>query len=169
MKDFTLSEIKTKCTGNCFKCDERNEELSKFCRRFIKTHDDCEMPRDWDIEPRDMIELPCKEHFFCMRDDGHITENWRVFYRGEFALIETAIFPTEPEADAFLAKKKTEKEKDDLLFAELKEAEVKFYDAFNRLSYKKRTEGKFGDADVGDLLAAYERMCEIEKKRRMRK
>ena len=106
MKDFTLSEIKTKCTGNCFKCDERNEELSKFCRRFIKTYDDREMPRDWDIEPRDMIELPCKEHFTYTHDNGHITENWRVFYRGEFALIETAFFPTEAEADAFIAELK---------------------------------------------------------------
>ena len=54
-------------------------------------------------EPRDMIELPCKEHFVYKHDDGHITENWRVFYRAEFALIGTAVFPTEPEADAFLA------------------------------------------------------------------
>ena len=54
-------------------------------------------------KPRDMIELPCKEHFVYKHDDGHITENWRVFYRAEFALIGTAVFPTEPEADAFLA------------------------------------------------------------------
>ena len=98
MKDYRLSEIKTKCTGNCFKCDERNEELSKFCRRFIKTHDDCEMPRDWDIESRDMIELPYKEFHEVYAGHGL----WFVFYRTEGGLIDSRYFNEEPEADAFL-------------------------------------------------------------------
>ena len=54
----------------------------------------------------DIIALPCKEHFTYTHDNGHITENWRVYYRSEFELIETAIFQTEPEADAFLEKLK---------------------------------------------------------------
>ena len=50
----------------------------------------------------DMITLPCKEHFTYTHDNGYISENGRVYYRGEFDLIETAFFLTELEADAFL-------------------------------------------------------------------
>ena len=59
MKDFTLSEIKAKCTGNCPKCCEENEELSKFCCKYI-SQDEHEWPCDWDIEHRCLVELPCK-------------------------------------------------------------------------------------------------------------
>ena len=103
MKDYRLSEIKEICksmTGNggCLKC-------TLYPNVCLKTLIDV-VPNKWDIEPRDMIELPCKEHFTYTHDNGHITENWRVFYRGEFALIETAFFPTEAEADAFIAELK---------------------------------------------------------------
>lgn len=102
MKDYRLSEIKEICeletqNGGCLKCFF----YPNSCLKMFKG-----VPRRWDIEPRDMIELPCKEHFTYTHDNGHITENWRVFYRSELALIETAFFSTEPEADAFLAKLK---------------------------------------------------------------
>ena len=107
MKDYTLSEIKAHCnhmTGrnnegpDCDRCAEENLELHKFCVDNIYP-----CPCRFEVESRDMIELPCKEHFVHEHDDGHVTENWRVFYRGEFALIETAFFLTEAEADTFLA------------------------------------------------------------------
>ncbi len=101
MKDYTLSEAKKICEEHrtCSDCP-----LKIITQRGIGCVF-CNIPSQWqnDIEPRDMIELPCKEHFVYKHDDGHITENWRVFYRAEFALIGTAVFPTEPEADAFLA------------------------------------------------------------------
>lgn len=99
MKDYRLSEVQAICVkrkrinAGCIGC-----EMEEFCFALS--------PACVDIEPRDMIELPCKEHFVYKHDDGHITENWRVFYRAEFALIGTAVFPTEPEADAFLAELK---------------------------------------------------------------
>ena len=113
-----------------------------------------------------VIELPCKEHFVYKHDDGHITENWRVFYRAEFALIGTAVFQTEPEADAFLEELKNKaKEKEDRELAELYDVT----DTFNRLAGKKRAGGKLTDAEVDEMLASYNRMCEIEKKRGIRK
>lgn len=107
MKDYRLSEVKEICKrqyGNCYGCPLRNGNHLLLCR-FARS------PESWnfDIEPRDMIELPSKERFVYKHDDGHITKNWRVFYRGEFALIETAFFPTEQEANAFLADLKGEK------------------------------------------------------------
>ena len=114
MKDFRLSEIKTKCTGNCFKCDERNEELSKFCRRFIKTYDDREMPRDWDIEPRDMIELPCKLKYIKINPDRQKyfigSEAWKVIYMAKYdGQIYDESFDEEVEADEFLQELKNGK------------------------------------------------------------
>ena len=97
MKDYRLSEVQAICVkrkrinAGCIGC-----EMEEFCFALS--------PACVDIEPRDMIELPCKEHFTYTHHNGHITENWRVYYRSEFDLIETAIFPTEAEADAFLEK-----------------------------------------------------------------
>ena len=101
MKDYTLSEAKKICEEHrtCDDCPLKIiTQRGIGCMFWI-------MPRKWqnDFEQPDVIELPCKEHFVYKHDDGHITENWRVFYRAEFALIGTAVFPTEPEADAFLA------------------------------------------------------------------
>lgn len=99
MKDYRLSEIKLKCTGNCFKCDEENEEISKFCRKYIKTYDDYEMPCDWHIEPRDRIELPCKE--LVRREGGDF---WVVYYRSaKYGYVDGKWFDNETDADVFLA------------------------------------------------------------------
>lgn len=107
MKDYTLSEVASVCISKqtlyngTVLYDCKNCEFEQICS-----------PTKWGskvgeiIEPRDMIDLPCKEHFIYTHNDGHITENWRVFYRSELALIETAFFSTEPEADAFLEKLK---------------------------------------------------------------
>lgn len=92
MRDYLLSEIK-------------NANLSELTDCVELTHIHF-LIKDCNIERRDMIELPCKEHFTYTHDNGHITENWRVFYRGEFSLIETAFFSTEQEADEFLVKLK---------------------------------------------------------------
>lgn len=111
MKDYTLSEVASVCISKqtlyngTVLYDCKNCEFEQICS-----------PTKWGskvgeiIEPRDMIELPCKEHFTYTHDNGHITENWRVFYRSELALIETAFFPTETEADAFLAELKGSKQ-----------------------------------------------------------
>ena len=163
MKDYRLSEIKNHDRNKDWEvCDD--ELLSPLeIARLRDIHDDILYTN---IEPRDMIELPCKSHFVYEHDDGHITENWRVFYREEFALIGTAVFPTEPEADAFLEELKNKaKEKDDRELAELYDVT----DTFNRLAGKKRAGGKLTDAEVDEMLASYNRMCEIEKKRGIRK
>ena len=103
MKDYRLSEIKN---HNFNELWALSDDIAKRRPEFEFLRKAQYSLEHLDIEPRDMIELPCKEHFVYKHDDGHITENWRVFYRAEFALIGTAVFPTEPEADAFLAELK---------------------------------------------------------------
>ena len=100
MKDYRLSEIQN---HNFNELWALSDDIAKRRLEFEFLRKAQYSLEHLDIEPRDMIELPCKEHFVYKHDDGHITENWRVFYRAEFALIGTAVFPTEPEADAFLA------------------------------------------------------------------
>ena len=100
MKDYRLSEIQN---HNWNRLWDLGDDIAKRRLEFEFLRKAQYSLEHLDIEPRDMIELPCKEHFVYTHDDGHITENWRVFYRAEFALIGTAVFETEPEADAFLA------------------------------------------------------------------
>ena len=70
MKDCRLSEIVAHCKEcqnhkePCTYCGQTNEELHDFCAsEFVAA------PYGWeermgDIEPRDMIDLPRKEHVF---------------------------------------------------------------------------------------------------------
>lgn len=102
MKDHRLSELEF-CDCHCPYHGEPNG-----CNR---AEGECEAYRQYlelveleeETKSKDMIELPCKEHFVYKHKDGHITENWRVYYRGKFDFIETAISQIEAEADAFLA------------------------------------------------------------------
>ena len=109
MKDYRLSEIKEICEAMhnkygenaCIYCE--NEGLGDFCNVEFENY-----PIDWyvDIEPRDMIELPCKDYVF-FKDEEDEEEYWFVYYRStEFNCIDCKFFETEAEADAFLAELK---------------------------------------------------------------
>lgn len=108
MKDYRLSEIKAICEkmhnefgeNACIYCE--NNGLGDFCSVEFENY-----PTDWyvDIEPRDMIELPCKE----LRTEsfGNI---WDVYHRNaKYGFIQHEYFNTEAEADAFLAELKGDK------------------------------------------------------------
>ena len=96
MKDYRLSEIKNG--------DWRDGDSTKSCGEFLR-----ELQYDLeneDIEPRDMIELPCKE----LRTEsfGNI---WDVYHRNaKYGFIQHEYFNTEAEADAFLARLRGDKE-----------------------------------------------------------
>ena len=100
MKDYRLSEIKACCKTRVGK--------------YPKPCNDCEMkavcqdtlPLGWDIEPRveprDTVELPCKEHR--VNDYGDV---WDVYYRDErYGFVRHECRGTEAEADEFLAELK---------------------------------------------------------------
>ena len=95
MKDYRLSEIKDICEqqGSCDDC-----ECADVCHRVHKYKF---IPNEWDdIEPRDMIELPCK---ISVRSDNEAF--WQVAYRGltRSGIVIVTDFSEESEADAFLA------------------------------------------------------------------
>ena len=99
MKDYRLSEIIAECEKqeNCNDCP-----CGDFCK-YVDVFS--EYPAEWnDIEPRDMIELPCK----CK---STVNRDWLVYYRSKYdcGLIEQQAFSSEAEADAFLAELKGDK------------------------------------------------------------
>ena len=95
MKDYRLSEIIAECKKqkNCSSCP---------CCDFCEYVDVYSMyPAEWEnVEPRDMIELPCKQAL----DIDNKVYQWEVIYRGKNGLIYFNMFGTEAEADAFLNK-----------------------------------------------------------------
>ena len=105
MKDYRLSEISEICekmqeeygSNACDMCENLHYGAEQFC--IHKIGDDC--PCEWNIDPRDMIELPCK----CK---STVNRDWLVYYRSKYdcGLIEQQAFSSEAEADAFLVKKK---------------------------------------------------------------
>lgn len=90
MKDYRLSEIKEICEqqANCDNC-----EGLAFCE-YLRH---CRIPNEFDIEPRDMIDLPYKQ-----RIDSNGT--CFVYYRDEEGAVMPMFFGAgeEPEADAFV-------------------------------------------------------------------
>ena len=116
MKDYRLSEIIEHCKRmaeggrgqqDCYNCTEDNFELSTFC---INNFNRC--PLLWEnlwenIEPLDIIELPCKIKVAYLGD----VSAWQVVRRNKNGVVETVneIFCTEEDADAFLANLKGEK------------------------------------------------------------
>ena len=102
MKDYTLSEIKAHCnrmTGrnnegpDCDRCEEENLELYRFCIDNIYP-----CPRRFEVEPRDMIELPCKL-------PAVSGKQLQVVYRDKCGCVRSKPYDLdeEPEADTFLA------------------------------------------------------------------
>lgn len=111
MKDYRLSEIRDICETMhnefgeyaCIYCE--NNGLGDFC-----TVEFVDSPTDWyvDVEPRDMIELPCKIEVNadpCKIEVNADPYKWQVIWRGSYR-IHTCEFYTEAEADAFLAELK---------------------------------------------------------------
>ncbi len=98
MKDYTLSEAKKICEEHrtCSDCP-----LKIITQRGIGCVF-CNIPSQWQnpIEPRDMIELPCK---ISVRSDNE--SFWQVAYRGltRSGIVIVTDFSEESEADAFLA------------------------------------------------------------------
>ena len=107
MKDYRLSEIVAHCKEMHDRYGEKacdNCEGARFCEnQFANT------PQYWvdehEIEPRDMIELPCK----LITDFGDGTKMFQIVWRGAHSkLIVTRDFDNEHEAesDEFLAELK---------------------------------------------------------------
>lgn len=98
MKDYRLSEIKEICKttiGGCNNCGVQNE-----CHLLS-----AQQPHGWDIEPRDMIELPCK-----MEYEGKYGKCWKVYYRNVLdGTIDNQGFYDEEQADEFLQELKNGK------------------------------------------------------------
>ncbi len=107
MKDYRLSEISDICEEKCNSCSLKEIpckscKMQEICKtlNWQKYHRGFS-PNNWKLEPRDMIELPCK----CK---STVNRDWLVYYRSKYdcGLIEQQAFSSEAEADAFLAKKK---------------------------------------------------------------
>ena len=97
MKDYRLSEIKDICEqqDSCDDC-----ECADVCHRVHKYKF---IPTEWDdIEPRDMIELPCKIPMIAINEQALA---YQVVYRSILGTgeIVTRIFDNETDADVFLS------------------------------------------------------------------
>lgn len=100
MKDYTLSEIKAHCKVRVAKYHNpcKGCEMEVVCKSTL--------PLGWEIEPRDMIELPCV-NVATISPFGKEIKLYEVHYRdNKTNAILTKICKTEPEADAFLAELK---------------------------------------------------------------
>lgn len=99
MKDYTLSEI---LSGNVdvLKTDTKQNYALWQIQRAV---------RDFDIEPRDMIELPCKiplTIYHQQLKEIPITTSWEVLYRDiekSKNAVFVKLFYNEGSADEFLA------------------------------------------------------------------
>lgn len=90
MKDYRLSEIKKACLQQPESCDDCKCE--SFCHCTIGKG---LVPGQWDnIDPRDMIELPCKISI--------ANDKWQVIHRDKDNAITIRTFREEAEADKFL-------------------------------------------------------------------
>ena len=97
--DLTAEEV-FKIFKYCYEHDTNTYWGDVHC---YEEHPAC---KENDIEPRDMIELPCKEHR--VNDYGDV---WDVYYRDErYGFVRHECRGTEAEADAFLAELKGDKE-----------------------------------------------------------
>lgn len=105
MKDYRLSEIKEICEEKCNSCS-----LKEIPCKSCKMQEICKTlnwqkyyrgfsPNNWELEPRDMIDLPCKQAL----GKAFMAYKWEVFFRLKDGVIGSKLFDTEPEADAFLA------------------------------------------------------------------
>ena len=93
MKDYRLSEIKEICKNNYYGNGCGECELFSFCSNNFDF-----LPIQWQVEPRDMIELPCK-----MEYEGKYGKCWKVYYRNVLdGTIENQGFYDEEQADEFL-------------------------------------------------------------------
>lgn len=104
MKDYRLSEMRDICKKHCGDdpckcCEKQNKGLHDFCL----AHFDDTYPAEWDnIEPRDMIELPCKIPMIAINEQALA---YQVVYRSVLGTgeIVTRIFDNETDADVFLS------------------------------------------------------------------
>lgn len=102
MKDYTLSEMIAHCKemhkkyGNKA-CDNCGGEKARFCENQFAN-----IPQNWtdeyDIEPRDIMELPYKQR----KVDLCKKPFWRVFYRKNGEVFIQDFIKTEAEADNFI-------------------------------------------------------------------
>lgn len=101
MKDYLLSEIKSHDWHENW---EISDDITKGHREYNFLR---ELQRDldiYDIEPRDMIELPCKQKVVVNEKEW-----WFVYLRMENGFITNQAFELEEEADAFLQELKNGK------------------------------------------------------------
>ena len=108
MKDYRLSEIKEICEEKCNSCSLKEIpckscKMQEICKtlNWQKYHRGFS-PNNWDIEPRDMIELPCKIPMIAINEQALA---YQVVYRSILGTgeIVTRIFDNETDADVFLS------------------------------------------------------------------
>ncbi len=102
MKDYRLSEIRDECRrkraekrdcGYIGKC-----EFTRACHPYLEM-DDVPYPFEWDdIEPRDMIDIPCKIPYM----NRYLQKKYLVIYRKDNGALDWSDGNNEAEADELL-------------------------------------------------------------------
>ena len=114
MKDYLLSEIKEYCKQQCVRFAKPYKNGTKLlspCKKCEMLETICKetLPVGWDIEQRDMIELPRKEEFEFVQNYGMV-RHWRVYYLDkENNIMQHKYFLSEFEADEFIEKLKEDR------------------------------------------------------------
>lgn len=111
MKDYRLSEIKEICkkmqveygSNSCDMCENLHYDVEQLCCHKFEEGCPCNFN---DIEPRNMIELPCKQQYH----DSVFGLAWIVLWCNQNGNIDGKNFITEDDADEFLAKLKEVKD-----------------------------------------------------------
>ena len=105
MKDYRLSEVRDMCE----ECWERKRNCDECGVEGMCSSCFDELPYNWDdIEPRDMIELPCKVRFED-KMTGKTIIGWQVLSRKDGGYVGSDWFTKEEEADEFLQELKNGK------------------------------------------------------------
>lgn len=103
MKDYRLSEIQN---HNWNELWDLSDDIAKRRIEFVFLRNAQYSLEHLDIEPRDMIELPCK-----IATPNDIFIDWQVIWRTkEGGCIGTKSFDCEAKADAFLAELKGDRQ-----------------------------------------------------------
>ena len=113
MKDYLLSEIE-KCYNQEQNIRRTEDTPCQYCDLFEicnvvskRTHSNY---GKWEIEPRDIIELPRKEEFEFVQNYGMV-RHWRVYYldKENNNIMRHQYFLSEFEADEFIEKLKEDR------------------------------------------------------------
>ena len=156
MKDYLLSEIKD---HDGFEDWETEDDVTGYSKNALLNEIRQRLKNiDAAFTPRDVVELPCKCRTEVMQYNNDV---FGVLYR-DFATNRILIqaFVTEEGADNFLEIQRKLAKRRSIDFDELQ----KVTDTWNALAAKHRRGEHLTDAEVDEMLAAWDRKVELEKK-----